>query len=336
MSDLPTRFVARAPLRLDFAGGYTDVAPFVSAEGGAVTNVAISVMATAELELGGAGIRLISEDLRDELVLKGPADLRYDGQLDLLKAALNLLPVASPLRLATRCDAPPGSGLGLSGAIDVALAAVLMAARGETCSPEAVADVAYIAETQEARLVGGKQDQYASALGGAHLFRFRESDVEVIDLELPSDFREILFDHLVVVYTGESRASGEVHDAVWRAYGAAEAQVVEALRGLKTCAEEAADALRQGDLEQLGDVVNRNWQHQRALTPALETPRMREFFDLAQDHGVLGGKAAGAGGGGCVFFLCREPANLRDAIGEQGGEVLDVGYAERGVEVEVR
>src|SRR5207237_3763176 len=132
--ELPSAFRATAPTRLDFAGGWTDVPPFSAREGGVVVNGCIGLSAHVDLKLGGALIRLVSEDLGQELECADSRGLVPDGRLDLVKAALRMFPVQSACTLTTRCDAPPGSGPGSSGALDVALVAALSGARGERLS----------------------------------------------------------------------------------------------------------------------------------------------------------------------------------------------------------
>ena len=125
----PSEFHATAPVRLDLAGGWTDVPPFSAREGGLVVCAAIELLARVEVRLGGARIRLVAEDLGQELECADSGGLVLDGRLDLLKAALRMFPVQGPCTLRTRSDVPPGSGLGSSGALDVALVAALALSR---------------------------------------------------------------------------------------------------------------------------------------------------------------------------------------------------------------
>ena len=94
--DQPTEFHATAPVRLDFAGGWTDVPPFSAREGGLVVSAAIDLSAHVEVQLGGPRIRLVSQDLGQELECVDSGGLVLDGSLDLLKAALRMFPVKSP------------------------------------------------------------------------------------------------------------------------------------------------------------------------------------------------------------------------------------------------
>jgi len=169
--ELPSEFRATAPTRLDFAGGWTDVPPFSAREGGVVVNGCIGLSARVDLKLGGALIRLVSEDLGQELECADSRGLVLDGRLDLVKAALRMFPVQSACTLTTRSDAPPGSGLGSSGALDVALVAALAGARGERLSGREIAEQAWYLETVEAKIPGGKQDQFAADHPGAGVRR---------------------------------------------------------------------------------------------------------------------------------------------------------------------
>jgi hypothetical protein len=158
-------FRTMAPVRLDFAGGWTDVPPFSAFEGGVVVSAAIGLFAHAEVRPVGAGIGLVSEDLGASLELPDYAALSPTGPLALLQAGLRILPVG-PCVLTTRSDAPHGSGLGSSGALGVAMVGALTAARGETPDAHEIAHLACRLESVEAGIPGGRQDQYTAAFGG--------------------------------------------------------------------------------------------------------------------------------------------------------------------------
>src|SRR5215218_5330637 len=210
-------FRAAAPVRLDLAGGWTDVPPFSVREGGVVITAAIRLFARAEVRLGGSGFRLVSEDLHDELDVRDSAGLVNDGRLALLKAGLRMLPVGA-CSLISRSDAPPGSGLGTSGALDVALVAALSAARGESPDPVDIAETACHLEAVEAGVPGGRQDQFASSLGGFLRLEFRDPEAEVQRLKLDPGFMAELAARMVLCYTGASHFSGATIERVMRAY----------------------------------------------------------------------------------------------------------------------
>ncbi|MGN6392630.1 MAG: GHMP family kinase ATP-binding protein [Gemmatimonadales bacterium] len=322
---------ASAPVRLDFAGGWTDVPPFSAREGGVVVAGAIGLSAHAEVRCGGTGLRLVAEDLDDALELPDESALSPSGPLSLLQAGLRLLPVG-PCALTTRSDAPPGSGLGSSGALDVALVAALACARGEAPSVEEIARLACHLEGVEAAIPGGRQDQYAAAFGGFLRLGFRDPDVTVEPLPLDAALLAELERRIVLVYTGASRFSGNTISRVMQAYERGNAGVTGALHGLREVAERMADTLRRGDLTAVGALLDANWRHQQTLDAGMCTSPMQRLTDAMRRAGALGGKAAGSGAGGSMFFLGPEdPEPARKAALALGMQILPVRWAGSGV-----
>jgi len=329
--DLPTAFHATAPLRLDFAGGWTDVPPFSAREGGVVVNGAIALRAHVELHLGGKLLRLVSEEFGETLECANSGGL-VPGRLPLLTAALRRFPVLGGFTLTTRCDAPPGSGLGSSGALGVALVGALTRARQETLSGQDVADQAWQVETIEAELPGGKQDQYGAALGGFHRLSFHDPDVGVEPVTLDATFAAALERQTLICYTNKSRVSGDTISRVMGAYERGDRKVTGALHGLKETGDAMAEALRAADLARVGTLLSENWKHQQALDPGMRTAEMAELEAAAASAGALGGKAAGAGAGGCIFFVMRGDAReAASAVAGTGAKVLPLSWAPEGV-----
>ena len=326
-------FRAAAPVRLDFAGGWTDVAPFAIEERGVVVNAAIGLRAEAEVRTGGEGFLLHSDDLKDSIHLTGPEALAPgEGRLDLLKAALRRAGLGAA-ELRTRCEAPAGSGLGSSGALDVALVAVLDAARGIHRSPEELAEEAFQLESVDAGFPGGRQDQYAAALGGFHRFEFDHGRVTAQPLAIPPDFAAELARRIVVCYTGVSRVSSRTIERVVDAYRRGDAQVIGALRALADVAARMSDAFLAQDLERIGRLLSENWILQQRLDPDMRTAEMAALESTMAEAGVLGCKAAGAGAGGCMFFLVKDPVIAASAAHEAGARVLPVEWSAEGVRV---
>ena len=324
---------ASAPLRLDFAGGWTDVAPFAEEEGGVVVNAAIELRATAEVALGRERYVLQSVDLDQTLELSAEELSRY-SQLELLKAAVRRSGLG-PCGLRTWSEAPPGSGLGSSGALDVAMVAALDRARGVTREPAALAEEAFQLEAVEAGLPGGKQDQYAAAFGGFLRLAFAGGAVGVERLMLDSDFAAALERHTVICYTGLSRVSSRTIERVMSAYRRQDPQVGEALRALVAIADRMVDALRAADLDRVAALLSENWDRQQQLDPAMRTEPMARLEAAMLGAGSLGGKAAGAGAGGCMFFLVRDPALATRAAQATGCRVLRTSWAAQGARIEL-
>lgn len=329
---LPPVARASAPVRLDFAGGWTDVPPFSAREGGVVVNAAITLRVEAEFEPGREGLLLRSEDLNQAAVARSAADLAPNGVLDLHKAALRMFP-PGPGTLRTRSAVPKGSGLGSSGALDVALVAVLAELRGESVSPEELAAYGWELEVVEAGHAGGRQDQYAAALGGVHRLGFRDPVVAVERLAPDAEFMAELQRRLLICYTGQSRVSSDTISRVMGAYERGDAGVTGALREMVEIAERMAEALVSGDLLRVAELLSANWACQQRLDPGMQTPEMARLEAAMHSAGALGGKAAGAGAGGSMFFLMGDdPAAGRRAAMSAGATILDAGWSAVGVE----
>lgn len=326
-------FRASAPVRLDFAGGWTDVAPFSDREGGSVVSAAITLRVQAEFEPGGTGHLLKAEDLGAVERIATPTDLVKPDGLPLHKAALRMLPTG-PGILRTRSEVPPGSGLGSSGALDVALVAVLAAARAEDLAREELAGLGFDLEAREAGLPGGRQDQYSAALGGFNRFTFKGESVGIEPLPLDPAVQEELGRRTVICYTGRSRVSGDTIARVMGAYDRGDPGVAEALRQLAALTGEMADALVAADLAKVGRLLTANWAAQQRLDPEMSTAEMQALERAVMAAGALGGKAAGAGAGGCMFFLAGDDVGaVRAAAQASGARLLDAGWSSTGVEL---
>ena len=277
--------VARAPTRLDFGGGWTDVPPYPEREGGAVCNVAIARYATATVTA------------HDHTAVHTATTHGADD--DLIRAALRRSG-ATHTEVTISSDFPIAAGLGGSSAAGVALAGALAALAGRPLRPLDLAALSRDTEVTELGLAGGYQDHYAAAFGGALLLTFGER-VGVEQIQLSAQQRHELARRGVLVYTGESRISSATITAVRDAYLAGEQRVVRALAGMKALAFQMAAALRIGDFDSLGGLTGDQWQQQRALHPSITTPRIDAIVATAARAGALGTKALGASAGGCVL-----------------------------------
>ncbi|GAH36850.1 unnamed protein product, partial [marine sediment metagenome] len=270
---------SRAPTRIDFAGGTTDLPAFRNREGGAVVSATIDRYAYCSLRpTDRAGVRITSQDLQQFVEAQDIRELEFDGNLDLLKAAVRALALEEALDISVRCDAPPGSGLGSSASVGVALLGLLnqlRAVRGNrqrsTMSRFELAELACQLEN-ELGIVGGKQDQYAAALGGLNYLEFySEERVAVEPLYVSPDVLCELEKHLVLCYSGESRLSGDTNDIMISAYERGDATVTESLRAVKQVAQDMYRALLVGDLPWFAELINQEWEARRQLAPGVVT-----------------------------------------------------------------
>ncbi len=335
---------ARAPVRIDFAGGWSDVALFTEHSKGLVVNGAINRYAYATLRCESQttqddsvelqrildkSIRIYSADFDTFIEADDVRQLEYDGNIDLVKAGVRRMSIQiGGFDLITQSNAPPGSGLGTSAAMGVALVSVLGALKEATYLPYEYAELASTIERHELGILGGKQDHYASALGGIHFMEFQGEEVKTSPLRLPPQIRYELEKNLVLCYTGQPRLSGNIHQNVTSAYKSADPNVRDALETLKATAEATKTALMRGRLTEFGELLTQNWQNQKKLHPSVTNEQIEQLFKIATAHGAIGGKACGAGGGGCLLFYC-EPTrehSVRQKLEDAGARVIDVNF----------
>lgn len=299
---------ARAPLRISFAGGGTDVPPFPQLEGGCVLSTTISRYAYCTLQpRDDHNIAVQSLDYGLSITYP-PADaLEYDGKLDLVKAAIrNLVPTDQRgFDLLLHSDAPPGSGLGASSAMMVALVGVLKEYGNLPLTDYEVAELACHIEREELGIQGGLQDQYAAAFGGFNYIEFLPGRVIVNPLKISPDIVNELQYNLLLAYTGAMRLSGHIlQDQVDR-YERREPETMEALRELKHLTIEMKNALLRRELGDFGALLHEEWMHKKRVSAKISGAQLDRLYDLAREHGAVGGKVTGAGGGGYMLLYCR-------------------------------
>ena len=306
--------IARAPTRIDLGGGWTDVPPYCDREGGFVCNIAITLYSHATISATGDQPESGSAD--NGLV---PAALRRSG--------------VAGVRAMLRNEFPLGAGLGGSSAASAALLAALRTWRGQPIDRVDIAEEGRRIEVEELGVAGGRQDHYAATHGGALALTF-DTSVHVRRIPLPPAARDGLLACATLIYTGESRISGDTITAVLDAYKTRQPRVLEALKRMRELANDMAAALESCDLHALGELVDEHWQHQRSLHPSIPTARIDEIIARASRAGALGAKAMGASGGGCVLILSRpgKRADVNAAV-RPLGEILDFDVDYDGVAV---
>ena len=285
--------LARAPARLDFGGGWTDVPPYGEEMGGFVCNLAIARYAVVTLREGAS-----SGSPVDDLTSAAMRRAHLDG-----------------VGVALTTDFPPSAGLGGSSAVGVALQGAIASWRGEVVERNELARRSRDIEVDELGIAGGWQDHYAAAFGGALGLTFTDR-IGVRELPLDDALAADLERRCIVAYTGVSRISGATITAVLDAYRERETHVVQALARMAELARAMADAIAARSLDELGALIGEHWTHQRALHPGITTPGIERALGAACDAGAIGGKALGASAGGCILAIASDgrERDVRDAV----------------------
>jgi D-glycero-alpha-D-manno-heptose-7-phosphate kinase len=313
---VPRVLTARAPLRISFAGGGTDVPPYPATDGGTVLSATITRSATAQVQVRSDGAYHVeSLDLMAKAAFADRHELVFNGHLDLVKAVLRDLDPGGGLDLVLCTDAPPGSGLGSSSALVVAMLAAVGAVGGRDWSPAELARRAYQVERIDLKIEGGMQDQYAAAFGGLNFIEFHGDDqVDVRPLTVAPSTLEALEGSLLLAWSGQGRTDdGILRRQVDGVLGGS-ARSLAALGAIKALAVAMRDALLAGDLAAFAAGLHEGWEQKRHLATGIATPRLDELYQVGRAAGAAGGKVLGAGGGGFLVFCCPPAVRHRVAL----------------------
>jgi D-glycero-alpha-D-manno-heptose-7-phosphate kinase len=327
---------AKAPLRVSFAGGGTDVPPFPEREGGLVLSATINRFAYGSLKpRDDRQISIESADFAMEMTLGVDEDLVLDGKLDLVKGALMKLgrKDAPGFDLFLHANAPPGSGLGGSSTVMVALIGLLKEFHKLPLTDYEIAQLAYTVEREELGMKGGMQDQYAATFGGFNFIEFEADRVIVNPLRIPSDVMNELEHNMLLAYTGRTRQGDHIIDDQTKRFEGGEEKALEGLRQQKQLAVEMKNALLQRKLNDFGELLGTAWRYKKQMSPRISTDFIDQAYDEAIQAGAIGGKVTGAGGGGYMLFYCPFERKHRVAqrLIEQGATVTDFAFAKEGL-----
>ncbi|MEZ4826299.1 MAG: dehydrogenase [Bacteroidia bacterium] len=332
---------SKAPLRIGLAGGGTDVSPYSDEYGGSILNATIDKYAYATILPRRDGkIVFNARDKGERLELESHARLPINGELDLLKGVYNRIVKDfnhnAPLsfELNTYVDAPPGSGLGSSSTLVVAIVGAFTEWLKLPLGEYDIAHLAHDIERVDLQFAGGKQDQYAATFGGFNFMEFYHDDKVIVNpLRIRSSYIMELEFNILLYYTGTSRLSSTIIEAQSKSVSKKQGKSIEAMHELKKQAYMMKEALLKGELNRIGDLLDYGWQYKKNLAEGITNPVIDEIYEEARKMGASGGKLSGAGGGGFMTFFC--PGNTRYPVAAKlasyGGEVYNVHFSKLGL-----
>jgi len=331
---------SKAPLRLGLAGGGSDVSPYSDIFGGAILNATISMYAYTTIEPRNDGkIILHAIDKGERFEIQSSEILAMDGNLDLIKGIYNRVVkdfTKKPLsfELSTYVDAPPGSGLGSSSTLVIAILGAFSEWLNIPMGEYDMAHLAYQIERIDMNMSGGKQDQYAAAFGGVNFMEFYANDKVIVNpLRVKVQVMQELAHSLVLYYTETSRLSSQIIEAQQKNVMSNNTNSVEAMHNIKEQALRMKEALLKGELNQIGEIMDFGWRNKKKMAEGISNPWIDEVYEAALKSGATGGKVSGAGGGGFMFFYC--PGNSRHKVIKTlesfGGQVKRYEFTDRGL-----
>jgi D-glycero-alpha-D-manno-heptose-7-phosphate kinase len=331
---------SKAPLRLGLAGGGTDVAPFSDLYGGAILNATISMYAYATI-LPRTDGKIIFHAYDKGVHLEFPASeqLIIDGELDLHKGVYNRIVKqfsGSPLsfELSTYVDAPPGSGLGTSSTLTVAILGAFAEWLKLPFGEYDLAHLAYDIERIDLGMAGGKQDQYAATFGGVNFMEFSKDDKVIVNpLRISEKNLNELSYNLILYNTETSRLSSAIIEAQVKNVTSGNTKSIDAMLKLKEQSVMMKEALLKGKLDEIGQILDFGWKFKKEMASGITNPMIDKLYETAMKAGANGGKVSGAGGGGFMFFYC--PDNNRnkviEALNAFGGVIKRYEFTQKGL-----
>jgi D-glycero-alpha-D-manno-heptose-7-phosphate kinase len=334
---------ARAPLRLGLAGGGTDLSPYCEQFGGAILNATIDHYAYASLEpMKGAQVHFVAEDVGfEETASAEPREISIAGPALLHRAVYKRITTQFlggkpfPCRLTTYCEAPPGSGLGSSSTMVVAMVKAFAEALSLPLGDYDMARLAFEIERIDAGLQGGRQDQYAATFGGFNFMEFYANERVIVNpLRIKNWVLSELEASIILFFTGVSRSSAEIIAEQTRNISSGASRSMEALHQMKADAFAMKEAVLTGNFRAFAESLNRGWAAKQQTAASISNDRIDRLFAVAMNAGAVAGKVSGAGGGGFITFFIDPLARVRVIrdLEHEEGHVMTCSFTKRGTE----
>ena len=313
---------SRAPLRLGIAGGGTDVSPYSDEFGGCVLNATINMYAHAFIDDDIKENQVVFEakDIGVTEVIDLDSDISLDGDLILHRAVYKRLMEQYnggkniPLRLTTQSDAPPGSGLGSSSTMVVAMLEGFRQLLSLPLGEYDIAKLAFEIERQDCKLSGGKQDQYAATFGGFNFMEFYADDRVIVNpLRMRRYIISELESSLILFFTGASRDSAKIIDDQIKSIKEDNGSRLDAMHKVKESAYKIKELLFKADVTGVAKEFRTAWESKKATSSSISNALINDIETSILDAGALSMKVSGAGGGGFMMIFV-EPENKLDVI----------------------
>jgi len=328
--------IARAPLRISFVGGGTDLPDFYHRYPGRVISTAIDKFVYLVINRTPL-IPKVSARYSISETVDHPAKLQHTR----IKAALLDLGIEKGIEIGSFASLPAKTGLGSSSSFSVALMKGLHAYLGKTLNSREAAEAASRLEIELVKEPIGKQDQYAAAFGGLNVFQFNPDDsVDVKPVFLDYKKRLLLEDHLILFFTGLSRDASSI--LTEQKANIAKKDKFKTLSQMANSVHDFVKLLEAGDVKRMGEMLHQGWLQKKSLTSFTSNNQIDELYETAREAGAWGGKVLGAGGGGCLMFfaplekkevIIEALKNKAEKLGLQEHRLIPVKFIQSGVEI---
>ena len=328
--------ITRTPVRISFGGGGTDIPGFYEEHGGAVVSITINKYFYSFYNpRDDEKIQMISSDFQSLLSVDDFYSLKFGEGFDIPSAVIKHFRLYHGFDLFTASEIPPGSGLGSSGAVTVNMVRLCSKLKNETMTQRQIAEDAFFIQRQILNLPIGKQDEYAAAYGGLNFIEFSEKDVSVNPIQIDPDTKKNLEKNLLLFFTKKTRQASTILQRQEDSIKGKDTSIIEAMIEVKNNAYHIKEALEVGDLKRFGSLLDQAWNSKKKMSPEISNDYLDRIYEIASQNGALGGKIAGAGGGGYFMFYCEEEKqeNLKSAMASEKLAFLDFNFSDKGVTI---
>ncbi len=333
---------SRAPLRLGFAGGGTDVSPYCDQFGGAVLNITIDLYAYTIIEPTTDGrVTISAPDIDSQCEFLADDATELAGPLILHRAVYRRIVTQFnggrplPCRITTFCDAPPGSGLGTSSTMVVSLVKAFVEWLNLPLGEYEIAHLAFEIERLDAGLGGGRQDQYAATFGGVNFMEFHPDDRVIVNpLRVKNWIISELETSLVLFNSGVSRSSARIIKEQTDNLVHHSGTTLGAMHAIKADAFRMKECLLKGDFDTFAACMRETWEAKKRLADNVSSKPIDLTVQAALDAGARAGKISGAGGGGFLTFLVvpERRVEVIRALRRQEGQIMTCHFTRHGTE----
>lgn len=306
--------ITRSPLRISLGGGGTDLPSYYQQHTGFLIAAAIDKYVCITLH----------DTFVPDLIIKYSRLERVrtvdEVQHPIIREALKVTGVEpAGLEITSMADIPSGTGLGSSGSFTTALLKALHAHQKNLVHPRELAEQACHIELDRLKEPIGKQDQYIAAFGGLTCFQFLpDGQVNAWPLQISKDTLYNLEDNLLLFFTGYSRSASSILKEQDTKSKQSDQSMVDNLHFVKELGMQSKAALESGDLIKFAELMNVHWEHKKKRSGSMSNDHINQWYELAREHGAIGGKLIGAGGGGFLMFYAEDKRRLRRVLADAG------------------
>ena len=328
---------SKAPFRVSFGGGGTDMPPYCTEHGGCVISTTIDRHIYVSIEpRDDDKVQVFSLNSNKE-ILFDIGDKDYTEDFELFKGVVNVLNINDGFNITTYSDLPAGSGMGSSSSLCVALIGAFNEFYNLKLNKHDIALKACNIERVELKQKGGYQDQFAAAYGGFNFIEF-SNGIKVSPIKTTEEMINELQYSLILCYVGGSHFSSNIQDEVLEGYKFEKKSFMEAMQDLKDVAYSMRKIIESKDISQLnkfGEFLHKGWIAKKSLSSKISNKNIENFYLTSMKYGVLGGKLLGAGGGGhlLLFSNPEKKYNVIKELEKIGGKIVNFHFNPKGLEV---